>query len=156
MRIIENRVATVTKENDYYRVPEKVQKYLDNYRSLSIDQEISGYYVGLAGITFEKNLSGVCYVLNGTKDTWFRRIEGLGKGYGLLLRNLKPIKKLKNALGDFDMWLAKVIYVPFECSDSAEWKSLAVESYAYIYVNKAFDVQDVIDYFNENKGNYRP
>ena len=59
MRIIENRVATVTKENDYYRVPEKVQKYLDNYRSLSIDQEISGYYVGLAGITFEKNLSGV-------------------------------------------------------------------------------------------------
>lgn len=157
MRIIESRVATVTKENDYFRVPEKVQKYLDYYKSLSIDQDvITGYYIGLAGITFDKNLTGVFYALNGTGDTWFRRIEGLGKGYGLLLRSLKPIKKLTKDTGDFDMWLAKIVYVPFESSDSAEWKSLAVDSYAYIYVNKAFDVQDVIDYFNENKGNYVP
>lgn len=161
MRIIEETGKAMGTNSNSFSLPPKIAKYLNNYGDLYIDDEkiarsYCGYYCGFAGITFEKDLNGVQYVLNGTGDTWFRRVQGIGKGYGLLLQSLKPIRLLKNSVGDFNFWQAKISYVPFDSSESSEWKSLSVESHAYIYVNKAFELQDVVNYFNTHKNSYKP
>lgn len=101
-----------------------------------------------------------CYNID-RKDGWFRKVEGSGKDYGLMLRSAKlSSKKMPIQWGDGNVTLypVNVKYMPgeYDYDDS----SMYVNGQMTLYINRAVDSrltpETVIKYVNQNGKTWIP
>lgn len=114
---------------------------------------IERYYIGYAAISFRiqnpSDDSFLAFVLNSEYDGWFRRVAGNSKGHGLCIKNLKISGKNPSVMGDFLVYKCKIDYI--DSNDETKITDLF-----WLYVHKKFDIEDILEYIEENKHNWRP
>lgn len=109
--------------------------------------------VGVIGIEFRKGEAiNLDYTLD--KDGWFRRESGVGKGYGLMIRNLKITSSKPQIRGKFKIHKGKMTYLPSseDIDDPSKYKTDPV----YIWVYKNYEIGNVLSYIDREKGKWIP
>ena len=109
--------------------------------------------------------SNATYILNAKNDTWFRRTEGIGKGYGLLLRDLKVGNKSVSKTDTFNIYRARITYWPEgysgkfggddwheEDDKPANWE----KADGLLWIISTVDKDEVMGYINKNMSKWRP
>ena len=100
-----------------------------------------------------------CYNLN-RRDGWFRKIEGSGQGYGLMIRDVRTSKKMPTvwAGGSIHLYPVNVTYLPIEFNRDEE--KFYQKDQMTVYINTDIDstvtIDDVIKYCKENAATWNP
>jgi hypothetical protein len=89
------------------------------------------------------------YVLNGTGDGWFRRIEGRGKGIGLMIRDIKLTSPKAKRVGDFNAYNVKIKYAVDEEGNMDE-------GLAWLSIHQRFYLDDVLSYIKKHMSSWKP
>ncbi|NCQ52030.1 hypothetical protein GW796_09075 [archaeon] len=132
---------------------EEVSKKIDDYpASRNIDNSAIGY----AAIAFRENNDYVKalnvdfpFILNSKNDTWFRKIEGKAKGYGLAIKDVKITSRKPMTMGNFDIYKASIKYI----DDKTEEEN--IDNF-WISVHNKFSIDDVINYIDKHKNKWVP
>ena len=132
-----------------------------------IDPRTKGhtFSVGFAMLpmrAFQNNTNRMAFMYNyDRKDGWFRKIEGVGEGYGLMLRSVKlSTKKMPIVWGNgsFSLYPVNTTYLPGEYDEDDPTKY--VKAQMTMFINRDIDYsakpEDVIAYCNKNKNNWIP
>lgn len=90
------------------------------------------------------------FVLDGGNDGWFRKIDGIAKGYGLAINELKVTSKQFWVVGDFYCFKAKIAYTNWN------WNPEDETGLVWVFVHKAFEIEEVLEYIEENKEGWYP
>ncbi len=138
----------------------KIAKQITAYDKGIIDYRKSrseGVYLGYAAIAFrdkaKPDASAYEYILNGTGDGWFRKVEGNAKGYGLCIIQVKVKSKKGQHYGPkYIVYKAMMKYIP---SDKEEEEDAEVHP-IWIFVHNDFELEDVLSYIQQNSNKWRP
>jgi hypothetical protein len=129
--------------------------------ALSYDTWLSKYAgdrneMGFAAIYISReNTSLVApYILDIKRDGWFRKSEGVAKGYGIMLRSIKLSGSKTKTWGTGSLLPILLTYLP-HTADEEDLK-LYEKSKGFLYVHNSVETQDVIDYINANKSKWVP
>jgi hypothetical protein len=129
--------------------------------ALSYDTWLSKYAgdrneMGFAAIYISReNTSLVApYILDIKRDGWFRKSEGVAKGYGIMLRSIKLSGSKTKTWGTGSLLPILLTYLP-HTADEEDLK-LYEKSKGFLYVHNSVEAQDVIDYINANKSKWVP
>lgn len=121
--------------------------YLDYTKSVN-----EKYYLGYCAISFRDQSpngnSHRTFVLNSKGDGWFRRTSGPGDGYGLCINDLKITSSKPNKMGDFNVYKCVINYI--------NWNEEEARDFFWLYVHKNFELEEILEYIEENKHNWRP
>jgi len=115
------------------------------------------YNLGYAAIYWKEphpNLQEA-YILDGMHDGWFRKdvLYGEGKGYGLMLRDIKITSKEPWEWADGHLYLVKFTYL----SNNVDYDDGSrISSLGYLYVNEDVTIEDVLQYIKDNSANWVP
>ena len=121
--------------------------------SASKGERYSSGYVSIefkSGNNTKYPLFNVSYVLNGTGDGWFRRIEGIGKGMGLAITDLKLTSPKPLVVGDFNAYNVKITYISHNDEDVKE------SGLAWLLVHNRFDIEQVLRFIQKKEGTWVP
>lgn len=88
------------------------------------------------------------YKLNGKCDGWFRKIEGLANGYGLAINSIKITSRTPLLVGNFLTYKAVIQY-------TANDETPATDKF-WVFVEKSFDIEEVLEYIQENQHKWFP
>jgi hypothetical protein len=94
------------------------------------------------------------YILDVKRDGWFRKSEGIAKGYGVMLRNVKLSGRKTKEWGSGSLTAVLVTYLPH--TDEDDDPKLYETSKGYLYVHNSIDAHEVIDYINTHKNKWIP
>ena len=94
------------------------------------------------------------YILDSKRDGWFRKIEGVAKGYGAMLRSVKLSGRKTKEWASGSLTAVLVTYLP-HTQDEDDPKAYETTK-GYLYVHNSIDAHDVIDYINTNKKKWVP
>lgn len=128
----------------------KITDYVEAYN-------VGGFYIGYASILFRENndpntdLSsrhGFPYVLNSKNDGWFRKTEGIAQGYGLCINSIKITSRKPQLMGKFICYKAQIDYTSHEETPASDK--------FWVLVHQQFDIQEVLQYIEDNKKNWYP
>jgi hypothetical protein len=122
----------------------------------------NGYIsIGFRGTKSDYDINRDNFSLNGMNDGWFRKIDGLAKGHGLCINNIRVTNRkyhyfngepsfICNTVGDFLCYKAIIDYTnnDFDSKDETDL--------FWIFVHKNFALADVLDYIEENKEGWYP
>ncbi len=124
-------------------------------------------------LMLERKIAGNSAVYRLQNDNWFRRYEGYGKGYGLMIRNIRispnPIRISPNwAIGNFhSVFKCVVTYLPIRF-DSAEddipqnYETayglivLGTKNFTGFEMQQVLSVKDIENFVKSNISNYVP
>jgi hypothetical protein len=133
------------------------REYLSESKLANVDphklKAQTGLYLGAAAISLTRDVSIPEFILNGTGDGWFRRIEGNSKGYGLAIRSIKLTSKKDTLSGEntnYSRYLVKVAYVDFNDDEKME----TANGWLWVYNN--FTLEEVLKYIDEHKAKWVP
>lgn len=93
------------------------------------------------------------YTLNGTGDTWFRKLDNFPKGtkgYGLAVQSFKVTSRSPQTQGDYNVYKGTITFIPDGEEDSLDTGTV------WLWVDKNYELDDVLAYINKNKGNWKP
>lgn len=122
-----------------------------------------GAYLGFAAIGFRfSNNPGMDanknepYLLGSKGDSWFRKDEGHGTGYGLAIRKVKVTSKrpFEFGSGAYSAYKAKITYNPVSNTED-DSENYETDDF-WIFVHETFELKDVIDFINKNVDKYVP
>lgn len=88
------------------------------------------------------------YKLNGKGDGWFRKIEGVANGYGLAINTVKITSRQPQLIGDFIAYKAVIQYTAND--------ETPAEDKFWIFVQKQFDIEEVLEYIELTQHNWFP
>lgn len=149
--------------------PEKGKKFTDYPATLVDDsgkiQNLAYGYVALVfGRGTSAEISNAYYILNAEDDTWFRRTEGNGKGYGLNLRKLKvgkvPIRI--NKWPSYDKYRVQITYWANDYMDEPTWADEDDNPENWktdngtMLIAKGIDKDEVLSYIRKHIKNWKP
>jgi len=101
-------------------------------------------WLGNAAIDYRSNQQMFnAYVLNSKGDGWFRKTEGISKGYGLALKNIKVTQKEGKIFGDYLQYKVKLTYI----DDNTEKETTDM---GYLVINtKNTTLDEVLNYISK-------
>ena len=109
--------------------------------------------------------NGGNYYWNADGDGWFRSVEGISKGYGLIFKNLKltsknPLnwdgKKKFSPDGKMNIFKASFEYVPNEYTLDADWEDHYEKEPIWLAVPEDINPQDAIKRFMKDQKKWMP
>lgn len=134
------------------RITEALQSFTNVHDALA-----KRYYAGYVFLRFKNNNykggseADPAYVLNGSGDTWFRRIEGPGKGYGLAITDMRvSYTRPPTNMGNFNVYRAIVTYIPWDDEEKQEKATM------HLWIHKDYELSDVMHYIYEHMHTWRP
>jgi hypothetical protein len=117
------------------------------------------------GTPSKQYINGGSYYWNAEGDGWFRQVEGIGKGYGLIFKNLKitsksPLtwdgKKKYDPTGNTNIFKATFEYVPDEYTGDADWKTRYEKANIWLSVPEDFDPQQAVKHVMKDQKKWVP
>ena len=114
------------------------------------------YCCGFVSIAFRKHLEPRddinygSYILNSGSDGWFRKDHdnGASSGHGLCIDQIKITGRNPAWVGDFLAYKCKIEYTTAEESPASD--------FFWLYIHKEFNIEDVLKYIEEHKGEWKP
>jgi hypothetical protein len=89
------------------------------------------------------------YKLNSKCDGWFRKIGGVSNGYGLAINSIKITSRQPQLIGDFLTYKCTIQHI--DC-DTEE----AITDKFWLFVHRHFNVEEVLDYIEQNQHKWYP
>lgn len=130
----------------------------DKFSHKSLIQDSGNRVAGFIFIRFREggkhSEAKSSYALNGTGDTWFRKVEDYPKGtkgHGLAIQDIKITSRNPEHYGNFYAYKATMKYIGNNYNDE-EVQSDPI----WLYIDKSYDLDEVMDYINKNKHNWKP
>lgn len=122
-----------------------------NYNKSKQDRSCIGY----ASIAFrtEESYQTSCYksfILNSKNDGWFRKDEGIADGFGLCINEFKITSHKPVTMGAFNVYKCKINYTDWAYDSEIQ------NDFFWLYVHENFDLEEIINYINENKESWYP
>ena len=115
-----------------------------------------GYCIGYVSLTFRQDNTpirdvncGNPFILNNHDDTWFRRTEGISKGYGLCIKNVKVTANAPKTMGDFNCYKVKVDYIGWNSEN-------LLSEFMWLTIHEDFSLNSVLEYIDKHKENWIP
>jgi len=136
----------------------KIVEQVLNEVTLTNYHETYPFLLGYAAITFRKKTnpwdpyeSFGAWVLGGRKDTWFAKTEGTGKGYGLMIRELKITSRtpVDDSTAHALVYKAKMKYIPIG-QDDEELTDV------WLYVHRDVTLESVLKFVEQHKHEWVP
>jgi len=93
------------------------------------------------------------YILNSKGDGWLRQIEGQGKGYGLVIRDIKVRSKKWKKYGDYKKYVGQVKYLE---NGKDEDDGVYDSGNVHLFVHVAFELEDFLSYIKKNMKKWKP
>ena len=94
------------------------------------------------------------YILDFKRDGWFRKSEGVAKGYGAMLRSIRISGSKTKTWGSGSLLSVILTYLPHTADEDDP--KLYESSKGFLYVHNSVEAQDVVDYINANKSKWVP
>jgi hypothetical protein len=94
------------------------------------------------------------YILDVKHDGWFRKSEGVAKGYGVMLRGIKLSGRKTKEWATGSLLPVMVTFLPLT-QDEEDPKQYET-SKGFLYVHNSVDAKEVVDYINANKSKWVP
>ena len=94
------------------------------------------------------------YILDVKHDGWFRKSEGVAKGYGTALRSIKLSGSKTKTWGTGSLLPILLTYLPHTADE--EDPKLYEKSKGFLYVHNSVEAKEVVDYINANKSKWVP
>jgi len=119
----------------------------------------------VVGTPTKQWINGGSYYWNAEGDGWFRAVDGIAKGYGLIFKNLKvtsksPLNWNGNKKYDIDgkanVFKASFEYVPNEYTADADWDTRYEKATIWLVVPEDFNPRDVVKTFMKDQKKWTP
>lgn len=118
----------------------QIERYSNGFVSIAFrDKESEKYAINKSN-----------FVCNSFNDTWFRKTEGVTKGYGLMIRDINITSTKTLYVGDFKAYKCTIKYEDNTC----EWK-IDTDKF-WLFVHERFKLEDVLAYIETHKNSWIP
>ncbi len=114
-----------------------------------------GFYNGACALTYrepsdtEVDCSRTGFICNSTGDGWFRKDEGIAKGYGLAIKSMRVTASPKH-------WGSATMMVKVKVTHIDDRTEETVSSLFWLTYHNNVTLESITDYIFENSMNWRP
>ena len=113
------------------------------------------YYIGYVSLSFRYSNNPMKdmyenFILNSYDDTWFRRVNGDTKGYGLAIQEIKVTSKNTVTMGDYICYKVKINHIDWYDDEYIKM------DYMWLMIHKDWDLEEVMCYIKNNMSKWKP